>query len=228
MQLSVAIPPPTRTALTTLLADVTGNPAPGEDVEPDLDPSKVQQLERQLEAQELSSPVDVTDAARAIAPGTAEAPADRRALDEAVRRARARRFTADSPDVAAAEFEILDYLPRNPRELKRFDNAFRLQLHVANSTNDGSLDFRRPQLVALGKWVALRLRWPDLAAALDADPSLLKALERSANGEATPDDTHNKRHADWLADDALRSVLAEADDSLLISALPLTTFLRVA
>jgi hypothetical protein len=227
VQLSVTIPRPTDDAMERLLAEVTHNPSPKQT--PDVHPSDVRRFERQIEAQGAASPVDVDDAAaRAIAPASARTPTERAALDEAIRSARARRFTADSPDVAAAEFHVLRYLPPNPREVKRFDNAFRLQLYVANNSNDGSLDFGRPQLVALGKWVVLRLRWPDLAEAFDADPSLLKDLERQANRTPVPDVRPDARLAPWLADEALRRVLEEEDDRRLISTLPLHAFLRVA
>ena len=68
-----------------------------------------------------------------------------------------------------------DYLDSNPRQVKRFDNAFRLQFHVASTASD--LEFREEQLNALAKWVAMRLRWPVLAEALDRETDLLATLE---------------------------------------------------
>ena len=47
-------------------------------------------------------------------------------------------------------------------------------MHVASQITD--LEFSPPQLIALAKWVAIRLRWPQLAEGLDRDHGLLKVL----------------------------------------------------
>ncbi|MCH7841030.1 MAG: TolC family protein, partial [Planctomycetes bacterium] len=62
----------------------------------------------------------------------------------------------------------IGFLERNPRQVKRFDNAFRLQLHVASNARGTGLSFDVDQLIAVGKWVAIKIRWPELALALNA------------------------------------------------------------
>ena len=128
---------------------------------------------------------------------------------------RGKAFSADSDSVREAEQSLLVHLPRNPRDVKRFDNAFRLQLHVANGTKGCQLEFGPDDLITLGKWVALRLRWPDLAAAIDAKPALLERLERTVNDRKLTTDE------DWDA-------LLRDEPARYVGRLSRETFLRVA
>lgn len=79
----------------------------------------------------------------------------------------------DSDAVKEAMKEGIRCLDRNPRQVKRFNNAFRLQLALAQSSEPLSDD----QLKLLARWVALRLRWGALASAMDEHAGLLEALE---------------------------------------------------
>jgi hypothetical protein len=91
---------------------------------------------------------------------------------------------ADDPRLWAALKIGADCLEPNPRQRKRFNNAFRLQFYLAQDLSLG-----RDQYAALAKLVAIRLRWPRLAHALDEDhPYLLKALERRANAGSQVND----------------------------------------
>jgi hypothetical protein len=139
-----------------------------------------------------------------------------------------------SPEVAKAEFELLELLGSNPREIKRFDNAFRLQLHVANQDPDCKLRFSSEELLTLGKWVALRLRWPEFAKAIDDEPNLLEALEDSAN--QTPSklpanelDHLRQVYARWFRSPELLAFLAVGDSAKarLVSSLEPGSFLRI-
>ena len=150
------------------------------------------------------------------------------ALIEAERTVRSELFTSDSDDVTYAEFEVLRHLNRNPRQIKRFDNAFRLQLYVENSTPGTKLDFTRDQLVAIAKGVALRLRWPTLAEAIDRDAGLLKALEQKANGEAVGELPKDSPWHRWLDDKEVRDVLKETNQKRRLSSLDQHSFLRIA
>ena len=150
------------------------------------------------------------------------------ALIEAERTVRSELFTSDSDDVTYAEFEVLRHLNRNPRQIKRFDNAFRLQLYVENSTEGTKLDFTRDQLVAIAKGVALRLRWPTLAEAIDRDAGLLGALEANANGELTGRPSDDPIWQRWLAHKEVQDVLKEPIPQRRLALLDQHSFLRIA
>jgi KAP-like P-loop domain-containing protein len=218
VQLSVAVPPPAMAGMERLLIDITGNHRPDRAATADGAPSREQVAIARgaIEAEHPRNPAEVAEAAGKVSDALTPA-----AVDEAMRQARAERFNADSEDVAAAEFELLEHLPRNPRDVKRFDNAFRLQLHVANGTPGCRLSFAPPQLFALGKWVALRLRWPDLARQFDARPELIAAVETEANGGPAADGFA------WPADRAsLVALLREDDEARRLAPLPFATFLH--
>jgi hypothetical protein len=246
VQISVTIPEPTEERMRKLLSEVTENASPfQEDNTTAYSTDTLASMQAKLREVPLKNPGDVAPASRAL---ERELTSDdeRQALLEAARLVRADLLNADSTEVVEAEFEVLRYLDRNPRQVKRFDNAFRLQLHVANATRLDSLDFDKDQLVALGKWVALRLRWPDLAEAIDDDPSLLKALEEFANRpddprqEAARDDMprsrrrprnppapEDERLTRWFSDRPLRPLLLEQSPTRRLSSLQ-DTFLNVA
>jgi len=236
VQMSVAIPPPNSQAMKRLLGHVTGNEVPVED-ELDLPrrefvEERVESFIQQLRQEEPVNPIEVRRIRTSIETTEGGVDGDHRsALDEAERRVRAELFTSDSEDVRQAEFEVLKYLDKNPRQVKRFDNAFRLQLYVANLTPESALEFNRDQLVALGKWVALRLRWPQLADDLDREPKLLGALEEYANNGGKKSalvkslfDSHER----WFSEDALLEVFKEEDLPKRIASLPFDSFLGVA
>jgi tetratricopeptide (TPR) repeat protein len=174
VQLSVTIPAPQHDALRTLMERITHtDDGAGDRVARE---SEVRRAQAPIHTASGPSLIDVSEGTVAVADGL-----DHRAVEEAARRERAERIE-DSPEVAKAELEALDYLPRNPRQVKRFHNAFRLQLYVANEDPRISFEFTADQLIALARWVALRLRWPDLGDAITRYPDLLVKLEALANG----------------------------------------------
>jgi hypothetical protein len=232
VQMSVTIPEPTEPAMTRLLAQITGNP----DLRADgagytTDPRDVEEFREAIREAAPENPIDVEAITEEIEAERELDDARRRALAEARRLERAELFTTDSDDVAAAEFEVLAGLGRNPRHVKRFDNAFRLQLHVANGTPGCALDFGRDQLTALGRWVALRMLSPDLAHAVALEPALMAALEHEANGgprsRKKVDAELRARYERWFADTRVRTLLREPNAKRRISALPLDTLLQV-
>jgi hypothetical protein len=146
---------------------------------------------------------------------------------------------AESPEVWAAMQEGAACLERNPRQVKRFNNAFRLQLALASGAFQ--VTFTRDQLGALARWVAIRLRWGALAHAMDDDPQLLGALEREANGRrevsrvnAADSLRQRKRTPEWFSEKAfpdlpeLRKALRVGRRSQAISQLPFEAFLQIA
>jgi hypothetical protein len=224
VQLSVAIPPPDPEAMKNLLGQITGVEMPGGGQSVIPSPNLVQSLERKIRENRPANPIDL----ERIRPDI-ETEAEQSAWNEAVRRVRQDLLTSDSEDVREAELEVLNFLDRNPRQVKRFDNAFRLQLRVASQTPGSTLDFSRNQLVALGKWVALRLRWPHLAADLDRDLDLLLTLEDYANnGASEATKPLEERYARWFSDEELIGLLREDDPARRIAPLPFDSFLRVA
>jgi hypothetical protein len=253
VQMSVAIPTPGPGAMRDLLAQITGSGPLPEDQDRVAPPEIVDKVAQMLRDRSPANPSDVRryrsdlerevadlGSARAVGPGQdrlaqlaedlARIPQSARGVvaDRAEQIVRGERFTADSDDVRGAEFEALEFLERNPRQLKRFDNPFRLQRHVANGSPNAARDFRRDQLVALAKWVAIRLRWPRLADDLDGDDGLLGALENSANGVEPVGSEMGAAYRRWASDADIRSILEDENPDRRLASLPLDTFLRVA
>lgn len=144
----------------------------------------------------------------------------------------ARERIRTSTEILDAEFEALLHLESNPRQVKRFHNVFLLQLYVAA---EGGLQFDGDPLRALARWVALRLRWPRLADALDQEPFLLTLLETKANEEEPPEQiSEGERlrleagYKGWFADQRVATVLREPLRARRVTQLPVDKFLPVA
>jgi hypothetical protein len=162
---------------------------------------------------------------RRLEPQAIAAP-DQRAAEAARQRIRT------STEILDAEFEALLHLEPNPRQVKRYHNVLLLQLYVAA---EGGLPFEGDPLRALARWVALRLRWPRLADALDQEPFLLTLLETVANEEEPPkliSEEERKRlekdYEAWFADQRVASVLREPLRARRVTQLPVDKFLPVA
>lgn len=223
VQLSVAIPQPDRAKIIDLMAAITGSTPVDDAVVPEEeDVQRAQQEIREKAADD--TPASVESAAAEVAAGAIPAPV----VAAAKHRERARRIK-DSPAVVAAEFAALRFLEPNPRQVKRFHNAFRLQLYVASEDDRVTFDFSDDQLVALARWVALRLRWPGLADAIAREPELLAALEAAANDDLADAGTAElkQRHAGWLANRATIALVREQLPARRLSALRLDAFVRV-
>ena len=136
----------------------------------------------------------------------------------------------DSDDVLAVVRDAVDFLEPNPRQVKRFHNAFRLQLYIANEERAAGFTFTNDQLYALARWVAVRLRWPTVADLLDREPWLVAALEASANDlpQGPEDDAARTAHPILFQDDELLAVLTEPVPARRLSRLPVDAFLPVA
>jgi hypothetical protein len=121
--------------------------------------------------------------------GEADAEVSRAPADVDARRTMRRSVSVDSPrlhDIVRLVAPALDY---NPRRVKQFINACRLQAYIAIETGliaeegtgaPSGLTFEK-----LGKFVAITLRWPLLAAHLEDEPDLLERLEATAIGTST-------------------------------------------
>ncbi len=227
VQLVVTVPEPSEAGIKQLLARITQNRVPDQNGAVDAD--DVELVEEQIREERPGS-------LAAVAASEPRADVSAEAAEKGRRRARAE-LIKDSPDVAKAEFELLGYLGRNPRLIKRFDNAFRLQLYVANEDRDCKLDFSLDELIALGKWVGLRLRWPDLAEILDDEPELIALLERRANGQSRPESTSQheatrltEAYADWFENREVAEFLRDRNGGTnsRIAALGPGSFLQVS
>jgi hypothetical protein len=225
IQLSVTIPQPGAEALRTLMERITGN---RQDPDHALSETEIQRARadiRQASGDTLSS---IGEAAASVAPQPSRSA---QAIAEATRRERAERIE-DSPEVANAEFAALGYLSKNPRQVKRFHNAFRLQLYVANEDDRVPFDFTGDQLIALARWVAVRLRWPDFADAMARFPEALSRLEDHANnrlGNPAPLAPGAQETFDrWASNADVLGVINDDDAKRRLSALELKTFLRIA
>jgi hypothetical protein len=140
----------------------------------------------------------------------------------------------ESDEIGRAEVAALAHLELNPRQAKRFHNAFRLQLYVAAAQG---VTFDAEQTRALARWVALRVRWPALADDLEREPGLLKLLDAAANEEKTSDDDWTeeeqrlrKAYERWFSNGKVTGVLlvSKEGDARRVSRLPLDDFLTVA
>ncbi len=221
VQLSVAVPPPRPDAMRRLLAHIV---RPQDPLTGGLSSAEEASLKQQASVYAPESLEEVSDLGDELrSEGTYE-PA---AVDWIERELRSQLIRRDARDVVIAETAAVAWLEPNPRQLKRFDNAFRLQLYVANAAAE-HLRFSEDELVALARWVALRLRWPHLAEDLDDEPALLPALDAHANGEGEPSPELLGRFGRWFEDRTLRATLADAEVKRRISHLPLDAFLHVA
>jgi tetratricopeptide (TPR) repeat protein len=223
VQATIQIPPPTSPALAGLLSKITGNDPPESLVteHKQFDKERVQKAIRVIKKAELNNPVDAEKQRTEVEKNMPDIRSED--VDEAMRQVRADLLTSDSADVSRAQFAVLEYLPPNPRTLKRFDNMFRLQLHVTNNTPGARIKFHYEELEAMARWVALRFRWPDLARLIDKEPILLQNLDHAINEGAAPSDRIKK----WMDDDLLIGLLTPGEKGTRISDLPFDTFLRI-
>jgi len=231
VQLSITIPEPTPAALQTLLSKITGNaiqPSVEAGGAPAPTPTEtdVQRVQQDIQTSAGASLADVRQAAQ-----VSDAPQE--VVAEAVRRERSERLE-DSPEVAEAERVAVALLERNPRQLKRFHNAFRLQLYVANEDPSVPFAFTQDELVALAKWVVVRLRWPDLGNAIAQDHQLLSVIEAAANDDVkklaieVATDARIATSNDYLRCPGVWELMRDSDHARRMSAIELKAFLRVA
>ena len=243
VQLWVAVPHPTSESLKALARQI-GSPTPRLADTPDSE--LVGHFKTQIIDSSLArggSLADLATAASELEQSQVDDPLVRIAARLARQEAYSSRFAAtsllDSPEIESALEAGIECLDRNPRQVKRYVNAFRLQLHVAWSSGD--VTFRPDQLLSLAKWVAVRLRWPGLAQLLDDDPDLLLALEHAANPKRvlTTADTARaeaarSRHVDLFGPAGvselaeLLPILKVKRRSQSMQALPFEAFLRVS
>jgi hypothetical protein len=181
VQLWVTLPPPDDAHLKALLSQVAGLASPSGAAAA----KATQDQRRQLEA--AAANIDPDDRAGRIA-AAKRIQAQVAPEDVLANQAATEAFLAEgtvptpknSPLVWEAMQDGLACLERNPRQVKRFNNALLLQLAVAARSQE--VTFSAGQLAALARWVAIRLRWAELARDMDDEPMLLWALEQEERG----------------------------------------------
>ena len=151
------------------------------------------------------------------------------ALHAAIRARRSSVLSVESSDVRSAEEAAIGSLRLTPRAVKRFDNAFRLQLQVANSTPGSELTYDVDSLITVAKWVALRMFFQPVARLVDQRPGLLGELEEILLREPESSSFHLRIRE--LAPEMSRDAIADAGRLLRVrlpecqlSRLPLDSF----
>lgn len=239
VQLWVTLPPPSKTQMTALLGNVAGIETSGSRGDEALIRSQRRRLEQALALREGNNRSSRVSVVQELASGTDPdlAGALQAASQEFLAEAAAP-DASDSPMVWTAMQEGLDCLEANPRQIKRFNNAFRLQLNVAARSE--LVTFSPDQLGALARWVAIRLRWAHLAGELDDDATVLSDLENIAEvgGRAAllkkPDGAYVRLDQsgfdpESVADlDDLFRAIKRPPGQLRISGLPFQDFLPIA
>ncbi len=220
VQLSVALPEPAPEALAELAQELGGRqvPPPATKQKDATETRFKVEQERRLPGSSRSSSLQEL---------RSDAPAQTGEEAEDVRRRTVSEVIQDSPRVAAAMEAAIPFLERNPRQVKRFHNAFRLQLYVASEDERVRFDFSDAELEVLARWVAMRLRWPRLGDDIVRNPELLRNMEASANGEQPFNQVGEAKDVrDWLAQPGVKALFTTST-AMRLSSLDVKAFLRV-
>lgn len=135
--------------------------------------------------------------------------------EQVVRDAKVERF-AESFDrydvVRNAINSAARYLGNNPRKVKRFVNAFRLQALIANRRK--LLEENVIDLDLLARWLVAETRWPELMSDILDDPGLLERaaeVRRLKSGDMPIEERMRRIQA--MTDDIRVKRLTEADEA---------------
>jgi len=198
----------------------------------DVDPGIQSREAIEAEVTKLQQEHDLDDDRRALLIDRVEAQVVQRKMAEDIER-----FNDRDPEIQKLLIGAATYFTGNPRELKRFVNAYRLQRFLWLARRAQSLDI--PTLDQLLRWTILSMKWPEVVRwlrrgdgtewRLDANPSLpggetmtpqtrLMLLEM-ISGEATTMALWQEKaeetlritlqSASWLSDDELLHFLHE-------------------
>jgi hypothetical protein len=208
VQMSFVIPPPQREAMERFINHHVALDRPiGESDLPDPNPSDelVDNYVRRLRPI-LRNPEDVSDRVEAlrqellaeIAADTSEGTgqmaqmrtdAVTASLVDVESTLVSRLMFADAPDIQREiAHAAVNYLGRNPRDVKRFINSVRLQLLVFYYMRS---EWNQGQIRQIAKWGAIQLRWPGFAEESLKRPTTLKDTEELLS-ESGPDATFSE------------------------------------
>ena len=209
VQLSFNIPEPQGPALESFLDGLIGPPR-----DPDtrrqrdrplrqpISPERRNELRQRLRAVAAQTRTS-TERLESVERVVRDAPAQEReevaemALDFA-RRENLRALRGDSAEVQDAIRDGARFLPRRPRDYKRFVNAVRLQLLVANQSLKLEQSRLRASNLQIAKWTALGMHWP-----------VLGELEQWATNGLDPETPWPGMISELMADGAFKKALAD-------------------
>lgn len=183
IQMTVGIPNHSDESMSRLLGDLTEEASPIPDyVVASPDVALVETFVGQLGQQEYGGPSEVRKERTRLESQSTELTDEQRAAWEvAERQVMMTVLGRDSREFLQARQEGVRRLRNNPRMVKRFDNAFRFQLMVAYGQSGPTMDFSLDQQVALAKWVAIQMQWPEFVEDFSLETTLVKFLEDDAN-----------------------------------------------
>lgn len=219
VQLSFNLPEPQGPALEDFLDGLVGpsrEAAPRARSRPRVDalpPERREQVVRDVAAA-VTDKMTTTDRLEAVEALVERTPEPEReavaevALEE-VRRENLRDLKKDSPQVQDAIRQGARFLPPRPRDYKRFVNAVRLQLLVANQSLKLEGSHARASNAQVAKWTALGMRWPVLAEEIRKRRELLGELEEWAVNGSSPDREWSDRILELMRDAEFGKTLAE-------------------
>jgi hypothetical protein len=189
VQVSIRVPQPRESDITRLLEGLSTGGAASTAVTMEGAAAGAASGPSALRVEVTGSPAAVAISRVPASDGAGNTDGGRAHADPEARRAMRRNVAVDSPrlhDIVRLVAPALDY---NPRRVKQFINACRLQAYIAIETGliaeeetgaPSDLTFEK-----LGKFVAITLRWPLLATHLEDEPDLLQRLEAVALGTSS-------------------------------------------
>lgn len=203
-QLSVAVDGHRRQQVERLLFGEDGS-----EEAPAVDTGRAAEVRERLAGLSVENPAEITGARRNAGIDSMQLSTPQlQAMRAAVRERRSSLLSVESADVRQAEQEAIATLRLTPRAAKRFDNAFRLQLQVANSTPGSQLTYELDSLITVAKWVAMRMFFQPIVRLLDQRPGLLGELEEILIRE--PDSSAFQARVRDLAPDLSAEAIGDA------------------
>ena len=125
-------------------------------------------------------------------------------LDEAARDVAVEMMTEKDPKVHEVLEEALNYLEKNPRQVKRFLNIFRLTI-ILNIRQRGPLS--KKDFQQLAKWIALSMRYPEFAKKIQLNNDLLTRFENAASDDVAWAKINNKTEWKDIIDNDMQRIL---------------------
>ena len=177
---------------------------------------QAQQAIRALGASQQATSDLVQKAAQVIAPLHHEDPERARKIAEQALEIGAKRFRDEDPEIVGQLGRYAEFLGPAPRTIKRFANLYRFYRMVQWSRELQGLDTAPPS--ALGRWLTLMLRWPQLVRWIQWEGEAHLFLQ-ATDPERRATEFENgilvaTSHSDWLGQHGLKDIPWCADAQL--------------